>query len=83
MRTERPSLDVGHGRVPSWRQALAAARAEHAGLDPASLVLYDMSTLDFEADTGDGFRDPGFSQERRMDPQTTIGLLSDASGFPR
>ena len=41
-----------------------------------------MSTLYFETDTGDGFREPGFSKERRLDPQVTIGLLTDASGFP-
>jgi hypothetical protein len=66
----------------SWRQALAAACAAHAGLGPASLVLYDVSTLYFETDAGDGFREPGFSKERRLDPQITIGLLTDASGFP-
>jgi hypothetical protein len=47
---------------PSWRQRLAAAWAAHAGLGPASLVLYDVSTLYFEIDTGDGFREPGFSR---------------------
>jgi hypothetical protein len=26
--------------------------------------------------------EPGFSNERRLDPQITIGLLTDASGFP-
>ncbi len=36
----------------------------------------------FETDTGDGFREPGFSKERRLEPQITIGLLTDASGFP-
>lgn len=66
----------------SWRQALAAACAEHAGLGPASLVLYDVSTLYFETDAGDGFREPGFSKERRLDPQITIGLLTNQSGFP-
>lgn len=65
-----------------WRQGLAAACAAHAALGPASLVLYDVSTLHFETDTGDGFREPGFSKERRLDPQITIGLLTDASGFP-
>src|SRR5262249_34021315 len=30
----------------------------------------------------DGFREPGFSKERRLEPQITIGLLTDASGFP-
>ena len=46
---------------PSWRQSLAAASARPARLGPASLVLYDVSTLYFETDAGDGFREPGFS----------------------
>ena len=32
---------------PSWRQSLAAASARHAQLGPASLVLFDVSTLYF------------------------------------
>jgi Transposase DDE domain len=67
---------------PSWRQRLVAACAAHAALGPASLVLYDVSTLHFETDQADGFREPGFSKERRLDPQITIGLLTDAAGFP-
>ena len=66
----------------SFRQALSAACCAHAGLGPASLVLYDVSTLHFETDAGDGFREPGFSKERRLDPQITIGLLTDSGGFP-
>jgi Transposase DDE domain len=66
----------------SWRQKISAACAAHAGLGPASLVLFDVSTLYFETDTGDGFRESGFSKERRLEPQITIGLLTDASGFP-
>ncbi len=66
----------------SWRRGLAAACAVHAALGPASLVLYDVSTLYFETDAGDGFREPGFSKERRLEPQITLGLLTDASGFP-
>lgn len=50
---------------PAWRQALAAACAEHTGLGPASLVLYDVSTLYFETDAADGFPEPGFSKEPR------------------
>jgi len=65
-----------------FRRKLAAACARHARLRPASLVLYDVSTLHFETDTGDGFREPGFSKERRLEPQITIGLLTDAAGFP-
>jgi hypothetical protein len=43
----------------SWRDRLAGACAAHAALGPASLVLYDVSTLHFEIDAGDGFREPG------------------------
>jgi hypothetical protein len=46
---------------PGWRQALAAVSAAHARVGPASLVLFDVSTLYFETDAGDGFREPGFS----------------------
>jgi transposase len=66
----------------SWRQRLAAACAAHAQLGPASLVVFDVSTLYFETDAGDGIREPGFSNQRRLDPQITIGLLTDAAGFP-
>jgi hypothetical protein len=60
----------------------AEACAAHARLGPASLVLYDVSTLYFEADRGDGFREPGFPGERRLEPQITIGLLAGQDGFP-
>ncbi len=66
----------------SWRQGLAAACAARAALGPASLILYDVSTLYFETHEDDGFREPGFSKERRLEPQITIGLLTDAAGFP-
>jgi hypothetical protein len=66
----------------SWRQHLATACAAHAALGPASLVLYDVSTLYFETDQGDGFREAGFSKGRRLEPQITIGLLAAAAGFP-
>jgi Transposase DDE domain len=82
-----PSYATLKRRLPvyakeAWRQKLAAACAAHAQLGRASLVLYDVSTLYFETDTGDGFREPGFSKERRLDPQITIGLLTDQAGFP-
>ena len=65
-----------------WRQRLAQACAAHVGLGPATLVIYDVTTLYFEIDEGDGFREPGFSKERRLEPQITVGLLTDARGFP-
>jgi hypothetical protein len=82
-----PSYATLKRRLPayaqdSWRQQLSAACAAHARLGPASLVLYDVSTLYFETDAGDGFRESGFSKERRLEPQITIGLLTGADGFP-
>jgi hypothetical protein len=84
---DAPSYATVKRRLPiyaqlSWRQSLAAACAAHAGLGPASLVLFDVSTLYFETDVGDGFREPGFSKERRLEPQIALGLLTDAAGFP-
>ncbi len=67
---------------PTWRERISAACAAHAALGPASLVLYDVSTLYFETDTGDGFRESGFSKERRLEPQITLGLLTGQDGFP-
>ena len=52
------------------------------GAGPATLVIYDVTTLYFETDEGDGFRESGFSKERRLEPQITVGLLTDARGFP-
>jgi hypothetical protein len=66
----------------SFREAVAAVCAAHAGIGPASLLLYDVTTLYFETDKADGFREPGFSKERRLEPQITVGLLTDAHGFP-
>jgi hypothetical protein len=66
----------------AWRRKLSAACAAQARLGAASLVLYDVSTLYFETDEGDGFRESGFSKERRLEPQITIGLLADQAGFP-
>lgn len=66
----------------AWRERLAALCAHHVGLGPATLLLYDVTTLYFETDTGDGFRESGFSKERRLEPQITVGLLTDSAGFP-
>ena len=82
-----PSYRTLKRRLPvfaaeTWRTSLSSACAAHARLGPTSLVLYDVSTLYFETDTADEFRIPGFSKERRLEPQITIGLLVDADGFP-
>lgn len=67
---------------PAFTKALSRACADRVHLGPATLVLYDVTTLYFETDTADGFRESGFSKERRLEPQITVGLLTDQAGFP-
>lgn len=47
-----------------------------------TLVLYDVTTLYFEAQKEDDYRKPGMSKERRLEPQIIVGLLVDQNGFP-
>ena len=48
----------------------------------AAMVMYDVTTLHFEADDEDDLRRVGMSKEHRVDPQVQVGLLVDPSGFP-
>ncbi|ERS57894.1 hypothetical protein HMPREF1257_00228 [Corynebacterium sp. KPL1814] len=45
-----------------FRDRLTQACANHAGIAPGVLVLYDVTTVYFETDEGDRFRKPGFSK---------------------
>lgn len=73
-----------------YRSRVAAACFQHAArMGDLSLVLYDVTTLYFEAEKEDadsgvnqGLRKVGYSKERRVDPQIVVGLLVDRSGFP-
>jgi len=65
-----------------FREIITQALATHAGIGPGSFLLYDVTTLYFETDTPDDLRKPGFSKERRVEPQILVGLLTDSSGFP-
>lgn len=66
-----------------YRDQIAAAcfRTSCATGD-MSLVLYDVTTLYFEAEKEDDLRKVGYSKERRVDPQIVVGLLVDRRGFP-
>ncbi|WP_344912590.1 IS1634 family transposase, partial [Yimella lutea] len=67
----------------SYRDQVAVACFEHACTSgDVSLVLYDVTTLYFEAEKEDGLRKVGYSKERRVDPQIVVGLLVDREGFP-
>jgi hypothetical protein len=66
-----------------YRVTISEACFRHAGHAGAlGLVLYDVTTLYFETPREDRLRKVGMSKERRVDPQVTVGLLTDRTGFP-
>nr|WP_211176767.1 IS1634 family transposase [Pseudonocardia acidicola] len=66
-----------------YRGKLATACLAQATRGGAlGLILYDVTTLHFEAENEDSLRKVGMSKERRIDPQIQVGLLVDPSGFP-
>jgi len=79
--TRKRTLRRAHGGA--YRDRIAEACFAHACTSgDVSLVLYDVTTLYFEADTEDDLRKVGYSKERRVDPQIVVGLLVDRNGFP-
>lgn len=79
--TMRRTLERCH--TGDYQDRLAELCFTHAQVSgDISLVLYDVTTLYFEAEKEDGLRKVGFSKERRVDPQIVVGLLVDRAGFP-
>lgn len=61
-----------------YRAQIASACFNNAcATGDLSLVLYDVTTLYFEAEKEDDLRKVGYSKERRVDPQIVVGLLVD------
>jgi transposase len=80
-KTMRRTLTRAHQKT--YRDKVAALCFEHAtNSGDVSLVLYDVTTLYFEAEKEDELRKVGYSKERRVDPQIVVGLLVDRGGFP-
>lgn len=53
---------------------MQATRGAHAAtIGDVSLVLYDVTTLYFEAEKEDDLRKVGYSKERRVDSQIVVG----------
>jgi hypothetical protein len=74
---------LGRAKTSKYRDQVAALCFEHARTSgDVSLVLYDVTTLYFEAEKEDDLRKVGYSKERRVDPQIVVGLLVDRAGFP-
>jgi hypothetical protein len=77
---QRHLAQMGPG---GYRDLIATRCFAHAGdTGGLSLILYDVTTLYFEAEKEDELRRVGFSKERRGDPQIVVGLLVDRFGFP-
>lgn len=66
----------------NYREKIQQACFAAAAKKSLALVLYDVTTLYFEIQKEDGYRKPGLSKERRLEPQIVIGLLVDQTGFP-
>jgi len=80
-KTMRRTLARCAGR--GYRDKVAELCFAHARASgDVSLVLYDVTTLYFEAEHEDALRKVGYSKERRVDPQVVVGLLVDRHGFP-
>jgi hypothetical protein len=66
-----------------YRDQVAATCFSHAAdRGGLSLLLYDVTTLYFEAENEDDLPKVGYWKERRIDPQIVVGLLVDRTGFP-
>jgi hypothetical protein len=66
-----------------YRDAVSRACVAHStGTGMAAMVMYDVTTLHFEAEKEDALRRVGMSKEHRVDPQVQVELLVDPSGFP-
>lgn len=84
LRTMFRSLQRAQTR--DYRAQIAKACFAHAATDgDISLVLYDVTTLYFEAekedDGKDGLRKVGYSKERRVDPQVVVGLVCSSTAM--
>jgi hypothetical protein len=79
--TMRRALE--RAQAGEYRHDIASLCFDHASsTGDISLILYDVTTLYFEAEKEDGLRKVGYSKERRVDPQIVVGLLVDRRGFP-
>ncbi len=76
-------LDKLHATEQDKVQQISVAHTQRILGGRIGLMFYDLITLYFEADCGDGFREPGFSKDGKHDrPQLVLGLLVSKDGYP-
>lgn len=66
----------------NYRKTICRLCFDHSFNQGLNLVLYDVTSLYFEVQREDAYRQSGLSKERRLEPQIIIGLLVDQDGFP-
>ena len=74
---------LGRCSERDYRGRLAEACLRHSQRGgPVTVVLYDVTTLHFEAENEDALPKVGMNKQRRVDPQIQVGLPVDRGGFP-
>lgn len=67
---------LGRSQQRKYRDTIASACFTHAATSgDLSLVMYDATTLYFEAEGEDALRKAGYSKERHVDPQINVTLI--------
>jgi hypothetical protein len=80
LRTIFRSLDRCVSR--DYRDQVSRACVAHSARGgQVAMVLYDVTTLHFEAEKEDQLRRVGMSKEHRVDPQVQVELPVDPTGF--
>ncbi|MCV7192152.1 IS1634 family transposase [Mycolicibacterium brumae] len=77
---QRHLNEVGPGKYRDTVAEKCFAYARDCGA--LSLILYDVTTLWWEAENEDDLPKVGYSKDRKVDPQIVVGLLVDRTGFP-
>ena len=73
---------LGRIETGNYRDLIQQVCFAAAAKEALTLVLYDVTTLYFEIQKEDGYRKPGLSKERRLEPQIVVGFFVDKTGFP-
>ncbi len=76
-------LDKLHSQQIEQVQQISYEHTLQIISQPLSIVFYDVTTLYFEAEQEDDFRQNGFSKDgKHQQPQIVLGLLVSTGGYP-
>ena len=76
-------LDKLHGRQQEKTKEISVEHTRRILGGKIGLAFYDVTTLYFETDEGDGFRERGWSKDgKHAQPQVVLGLLVSQGGYP-